>query len=467
MRKDIPYKLYDIIPSQQTMYFLLKYSIHKQVVQIPLCVTVRENLDIDILKKAFVEEIKRNDALRIRFVKADKQIKQYFLPEYVPEDIPVMHFGSIALRDEYFQKDAQKPVKLFKSVPYRFIIFTLPDGSTGMYMNVSHLVTDAIGGALFFSDLLGVYRALKNGTDMPEPLASYEEYIQTEFSYLANEKKHGRDRDWYIHYWKDNGRLFYAGIHGHDLLDKARKKDPDITVPAAYDPIHDKADIIKKKVSKELTEKIYAYCKEHIIPPEVMFLYGERAHASKVNYRAPDILNMLMCSRRATLTSKRVGGCLAQPLQLRTSHEETETFAQAVDKLSTCRNNLVRHMNFPYLEARELQQEIQHLSAMQGPSCLMFSWLPIAYAAKESGIDFDFTAYCMGRYVMPLYVFAVPNPKDGGTDFYYMRRSNFIKTEHIDLLHKNMISALEKGIANPDMTVGQLLDELEDFPWQI
>ena len=129
MRKDIPYKLYDIIPSQQTMYFLLKYSIHKQVVQIPLCVTVRENLDIDILKKAFVEEIKRNDALRIRFVKADKQIKQYFLPEYVPEDIPVMHFGSIALRDEYFQNDAEKPVKLFKSVPYRFVIFTLPDGS--------------------------------------------------------------------------------------------------------------------------------------------------------------------------------------------------------------------------------------------------------------------------------------------------------------------------------------------------
>ena len=204
-----------------------------------------------------------------------------------------------------------------------------------------------------------------------------------------------------------------------------------------------------------------------MIPPEVMFLYGERAHASKVNYRAPDILNMLMCSRRATLTSKRVGGCLAQPLQLRTSHEETETFAQAVDKLSACRNSLVRHMNFPYLEARGLQQEIQHLSAMQGPSCLMFSWLPVTYAAKESGIDFDFTAYCMGRYVMPLYVFAVPNPKTGGTDFYYMRRSNFIKTEHIDLLHKNMISALEKGIANPDMTVGQLLDGLEDFPWQI
>jgi len=463
--KDIPYKLYDIIPSQQTMYYLVKYSIHKQVVQIPLCITVNEKLDVELLQRAFVEEIKRNDALRLRFVKVDKQIKQYFLPEYTPDNIPVMKFATDEQRDEYFQKDAKKPVRLFNAVPYRFVIFVMADGRVGMYMNVSHVVTDALGGALFFSDLLACYRAFSGDGEMPAPLSSYEEYIQTEFAYLADEKKHGRDRDWYVHYWKDNGKLFYAGIHGHQLLDKALKKDSQNTVPAAYDPIRDKAKVIHKYVSRELTEKVYAYCKDKLVPPEVVYMYAERAHASKVNYRAKDILNIVMCSRRATVNAKKTGGCLAQPLQLRVVTEESETFSEAVAKLNSCRNSLLRHMNFPYLESRLLQQKIQNLSTMQGPSCLMFSWLPVAYAAEKSGTDFDFTAYCMGRYVMPLYVFAVPDPKSGGTDFYYMYRTHFIKPEHLELMHSNMIKALETGLADPDITVGNLLDKLEDFKY--
>ena len=34
-KKEIPYKLYDIIPSQETMYLMVKYSFHKQLTQIP------------------------------------------------------------------------------------------------------------------------------------------------------------------------------------------------------------------------------------------------------------------------------------------------------------------------------------------------------------------------------------------------------------------------------------------------
>lgn len=457
-------KLYELIPSQQVMYTLVRYSIHKQVTQIPCSITVKEKLDLDLLTKALNVEFERNDALRLRFrrSKIGLKIKQYFMNSYKVDSVPTYHFTSKEEEEEVLNKDAQTPVHIFNDESFRVIFYTTFEGHTGIYFNVSHVVSDAMGAAVFFHDLLCVYKAMRDGTEMPAPLASYEEYVQKEFEYLNNEKLHGRDRDFYIHYWRDNGEPFYAGINGHALLDKAREKNPAIRVPEAYDPIHDQAAVMHKYVSKEDTDKMYAFCKKHLVSPEVLYMYAYRAHASKVNRRAEDVLNLVMCSRRASAKAKTVGGCLAQPLQLRVITKETDTFAGAVQKLAANRNELIRHMNFPYLEALGLQQKEFGFKVSQGPSCFMFSWLPVGLAADKAPFEFDFTAYCMGRYVMPLYIFAVPTP-DGGTDFYYMHRTNAINETHINLLHENAMKAIDMGAENPDLTVKELLDNLRDF----
>ena len=460
MAKEITQKLYDLIPSQQTMYFMVKYSIHKQITQIPSSITVKEKLDFDLLKKALNVEIERNDALRLRFDKVKGNIKQYFLPKFSMENVEVLSFDTKESQDDYFNKDAKKPVKFLKDETFRVKFFGSYEGGSGIYLNISHIVTDALGAAVFFSDLLSVYKALSQGEEMPEPLHSYEEHILREFEYLGNEKQHGRDREFYINYWKENGEPFYAGIHGPDILEKARKKDSSIRVPKVYDPIHDKAEVERKYLSAEEANLVYDYCKKHSVVPENVILYALRAHASKINYRADDVLNMLMCSRRATYKDKMMGGCVTQPLQIRVKTYETDTFAQAVDKIASCRNSLLRHMNFPYLEARFLQQKIYGYATSQGPSCLMFSWLPIGLAAAKSGMKFEYKSYDLGRYTMPLYIFAVPTA-EGGIDFYYMHRTNLITKEQIDLLHENAMKVIKMGIENPEVTVGEILDNLQ------
>ena len=71
---------YDLIPSQQTMHYMLKYSLHKQVMQIPMSLTVSEKLDFDTLQKAVEIECRRNDCMRLRYFKEKGQIRQYFTP---------------------------------------------------------------------------------------------------------------------------------------------------------------------------------------------------------------------------------------------------------------------------------------------------------------------------------------------------------------------------------------------------
>lgn len=454
--------LYDLIPSQQTMYIMLKYSIHKEVTQIPATIGIGSKIDFDLLKKAFNIEIERNDALRLRFTKVDGQIKQYFIDPYTVDEVPVKEFKSKEEQNKFFLKDAKTPIKIFKDETFRIYFYKTGDKS-GIYFNVSHIVTDALGAAVFYMDLLAVYKALLNGTELPEPLYKYEDHIKREFEYLGNEKRHGKDAEFYKKYWTENGEPFYAGVHGPDLLEKARRKDPSIRVPKAFDPIHDKVVVTTKYMSEAETNALYDYCKEHLITPECVLLYALRAHASKVNYRTPDVLNMLMCGRRAKKQDKLMGGCITQPIQIRVITEETDTFNEAVAKVSNCRTSLLRHMDYPYLEARGMQQKIFGYSTSQGPSCLMFSWLPIGYALQESKLDVDFTAYETGRFVMPLYIFAIPDPKNGGTEFRYMHRTNLISIETIDLLHENAMKALKMGIDNPEITVGEILDNLDDF----
>lgn len=455
--------LYDLIPSQQSMYIMVKYSVHKEVIQIPASIAVNEKLDFDLLKKALNIEIERNDALRLRFTKVDGKIKQYFIDPYKIDDVPCIEFKSKEEQDKYLSRDAKTPIKFLKGETFRIIFYKTANGKSGIYFNVSHIVTDALGAAVFYMDLLSVYKALLTGSELPAPLYTYEDHIKREFEYLANDKHHGKDAEFYKKYWTENGEPFYAGVHGPNLLEKARKKDPSIRVPKAFDPIHDKVIVTRKYMSKAETDAVYDYCKEHLITPECVLLYGLRAHASKVNYRTPDVLNMLMCGRRAKKQDKFMGGCVTQPIQIRVITEETDTFDEAVSKVSSCRNSLLRHMDYPYLEARGMQQKIFGYATSQGPSCLMFSWLPIGHAVQNKDLDIDFTAYETGRFSMPLYIFAVPDVKHGGTDFYYMHRTNLISTETIDLLHENAMKTLRMGIADPKITVCEILDNLDDF----
>ena len=59
MKKKLPEKLYSLIPSQQSMYMMVKFSFSKQLVQIPISITLDLDLDFDILTKALNIELER------------------------------------------------------------------------------------------------------------------------------------------------------------------------------------------------------------------------------------------------------------------------------------------------------------------------------------------------------------------------------------------------------------------------
>ncbi len=462
-KKDVSgFKLYDITPSQDGVYLMYKFGLHKQQTQIPSSVSVEKELDFELLQKAFDIEVQRNDSLRNRFVKKDGKVKQYFIPEY-SRKIEVKYFDSPEQEQAFFDNDAKTPVNFLKDDVYRIYFYRTKGGSNGVYSNFSHMVMDAMGISGFYFDMFRVYIALKHGKEMPPALDSFEESLPGELELAKDEAKMAKHESFYKEYFLENGEPYYAGVHGHEYLDayRKKKKNPNIRVPMAYNPLQDKCDMIVEHVGPEDAKKIFDYCIENRISPESIFVMGLRTHCSAVNYRIDDVSMMTVCSRRSTLKEKNFCGCLAQPLIFRSKLSEDMTFDEAVKKLVKIRTTLYKHLAYPYTKARDLSLKLFNFGPIQGANAMMYSWIPMPID-DSFPYKMQFKTYNLERYFTPLYTMTVPDSSDKGINMYYMYRVKLSTPEQIKALHRNSLKVILAGIENPQITVKELLDSISE-----
>ncbi len=453
---------FPLTPAQEMIAFMLKYSFfHKQVIQIPASIMTEKEIDFSIMQKAIKKEIERNDCMRLRFEKKGSKIRQYFLNEYVPNDYPVISFKTKEEQEEYLGNDASTTVHCFKGETYRIILFRAYDGRYGIYINVCHLAMDAAAVFVFFSDLLATYEALRDNSEMPKPLGSFKDVIKKELAYINNAEKVKKDEDAYREFFLKDGEPIYNGVHGCEKMDAiiAKKKDPSIRQIDVFDPIHDRAYLQKKPVSKEESKVILDYMSTSGVSPECLVQLGMRLHVSKINHRRLDTFFLSLCTRRRTVSEKRCGGSMTAALPWRIVLNEDLTFKEALGKMQELQGWMFRHMDYPFLSWRELESKLFNYSPAAGSTSMMFSWFPLESGTMNNW-DYEFTGYSLGRYVMPLYSYAMKDAKNDCLKFAYLHRPNYITKEHIDALHDNTIKALVAGCTNPDMTLGEILNLL-------
>lgn len=454
--------VYPLIPPQEMIQFMLKYSFfHKQVTQIPDSIIVSQKIDFDVMTEAFNIEIERNDCLRLVFFKQNGKIMQYFRDPYRIGSVPVYNFKSDEEREKVLTADAQKPIKMLKGEIFRLKYFTTFDGRYGVYINIHHLVMDNAAVFAFFNDLFAVYDHLKNGKPMPKPLGSYEDRIKRELAYVEDKSNLEKEKAAYTEYITRNGEPLYLGVEGPKLLEAERKKkkDPSINAPSLFDPIHDKAELTKTTFSPELSEKFFAFCENNNVSPECLVQLALRMHLSKINNGHLDTYFICLCTRRRTLVEKRSGGTVTAPLPWRVHLEEDDTFMSALDKMADAQVWAFRHMDYPYLEYRDLQRELFNYSAAAGSSTMMFSWMPIN-EKSINGWEYEYVGYGLGRYIMVLYTFAMKDAHTGCLKLSCLHRTKFVSVEDIKALQNGTKRVLEIGLENPDISVKELLEKM-------
>lgn len=460
--KPVKKETYQLIPPQEMIQFMLKYSFfHKQVTQIPESIIVEKEIDFEVMKKAFNIEIERNDCLRLRFFKEKGKIRQYFLDEYTLDEIPVLKFSSEQERIDTLTVDAQKPVKMLKGETYRVKFFRTHDNRCGVYINIHHLVMDNAAVFTFFADLFAVYDHLKDGVPMPKPLGKYENIIKKEIEYISNPENLKKEEEAYTEFFMKDGEPLYLGVEGPKFLEAERKKkkDPSIKAPSLFDPIHDKAELTKKTLPYDDSQKIFKFMEENGVGGECLVQLAMRLYISKINNRHNDTYFIVLCPRRHNLKEKRAGGTTASPLPWRIVLPEKTTFKDALDKMAELQFWAFRHMDYPYMEYRDLQRKLFNYPAAAGASTMMFSWFPLE-ADSMNGWKYEFEGYSLGRYVMVLYTFAMKDLHSGCLKLSCMHRTKFVTVDDIEKFQDGTAKALKLGTENPDMTLGEIIDLL-------
>lgn len=448
---------YDLSSSQKIAAMLFKYCFFKESINIAVCLYLNQQLDSDLLKKAFNIEIGRNDCLRLFYKKRFGKMIQYFSAPY-EADITHVDFTDKTKEDQdaYLSGEAKKPIRFLKGEIFRIKYMKTYDGRSGIFFTVCHLNMDALSVFLFFNDLIKVYTALLNKTEMPKPFMPFTEYMEREKQYFKNTERMAKDEQFFRDLYTTGGEPLFCGVNGIQALEAVRKKrkNPNLRSFPLANPLQDKTKNIKLHISTELSKQIDKYCADNNTTPFCLIQLAMRLYLSKVNNGAEDIFYCAICNRRATVADKNTSGSFADGVNIRTVIGAEMKFCDAVTGTGDALSQSFRHANYSSIKSNFLLTGMYKTALVDHYISMVVSFIPVL---SPDGWEYEAEWISNGRFAMHMYVIIVQKPSDGSYDIYYEYRVKILKQEDIESFHNGMTEILQSGIDNPELTVGEII----------
>lgn len=451
-------RLYPLSQTQQLNMWSRTFTIHKQVNNIATSVFVDATLDLEALLRAVEEAVIRNDSFGIRLVKQGKEHRQYFGERRTLVTDTVDFTGQTqAEMEAFFNEVARKPLPIHDSPLAKVYVVRTPDGASGLFSCISHFVMDTWAIHLFYRDVFGLYFARTEGDPLPEAPLPFEEMLKRELEYEASPR---RDAD--RQFWRDElasygGRLpSYTHVNGTRIRDTWRK------IIRKPDHPYGRGVILRTTAKHEVIgidrpdlDAMTAFCEEHRIPLQWLFLAGLRTHLARVSGRVDDVTIAVTVARRGTLVEKRSTGDRATGLHVRTIVGEDETFMDAVEQLGRKQNSILRHADLNFLEIFAMEAEVYGVKSYEGyaPIVFTFQLLPTDLG---HGLRARMEWYCSGTSQMALYVMVMGS--DDSLRICYEYYDHQIEAATLRRCHAYMLDVIRAGIRNPEITMRELLD---------
>lgn len=437
-------KYYDLTLSQDVMYFALKYSPKKNIVNIGTALWIEEEVNVDLLEQAIYKTIWRVDALRLRLKKIDGVIKQYVSTEE-PKKVNIVDFTNLSKKqiDDKLTGWTGTSFKYKNAELYDITIIKAKNNLTGIYVKVNHVAMDAWGLTVFIKDVMDVYAAMIDNKELPEAPAPFIPLIEADLAY-KNSKRFNRDEEFWKEYF--NKVPNYATIDENYLGKKYRATS-----------LRFKSKLKVITLEREKVEKITSFCKENRLSPQSVFLLGSQLYFYKLNNTDESLVNNVL-ARRSTVASKKAGGMLINILELVVKCPHDLSFLDACNKIMIDQAKLFRHGDYPY------QQVMDYLQKKVGIRSGNFTDLSFTYQAakveSENMLKARVQNYSNGSSGIPVYLTIIDVLGNGNLDFMFEYNLAMASEEIVDKLYSQMIKSIEIGIASPNKTLREIISEI-------
>lgn len=391
--------LYGFNSSQDVIHLQTKYSLWSRVVNIVFGVTFENGFDKEIMAKALDKLFERNDALRITFVKKDKEIVQYFADERHIGNIPSVEFPTASAMTKYINKFRKTPTNAFKGDVLRAVFTVVPGGKQMLLCKVSHFVADTFGLNFLVADLKAVYDAMVAGKELPAEPKKFEDVLKKDIEYKSNVEATEKDRIWFEEYFKGKQHPTYCGIHGNNSDEWLKNKNKG-RYWQPYLFVKCDTEGYRFTIPAAVTEKAIVWCNTSGIHLSTFFFYSMCVAASLLNdrcrYQAP--LELLNC--RATLAERNCAGTKVTSISVYTEVDYEKSFEENIKVFFNDQSQIYRHTRLSYLAVENIEHtEWKDYSRLGQVINFSYSYIPVT---APEGVSVQ--VFSNGKGALPAYV---------------------------------------------------------------
>jgi hypothetical protein len=464
MKKEI--KRYPLTAAQKMHYNWIKSYKTQQVSGVSVVAALQSPLDFGLLKKCIQLEFERYGCMRLRFTKPDKNgdIEQYLVKQET-RDIPIKDMSGMTLAqaDETMQNWAYETFDGDDIPMCDVTMMKLPEGYNGFFIHMDHRLIDSCGLVVMINDLMQLYTHFKFGSDYPQDLADFEEVLEKDLARATNEKRFAKDKK----FWDDQldalGEPLYSDIQGPEVLEEARKRHKSKKLRAADIEMDNLFVAVKDYyLEPEPTKNLMDFCMNHQLSMTNLLLLGIRTYLSKVNNGQEDITIENFISRRSTHDEWTSGGSRTIMFPCRTVISADTDFMAAAYEIQNVQNRIYMHSNYdPALIQEEMRKRYKTPKNTTYESCyLTYQPMPVKLDNPHvAHVPQHCKWFANGAATKKMYL-TVSHTDNGGMNFSFHYQTAHLNEHDMELLYYYMMRILFKGIAEPDMSIGEIIEQV-------
>lgn len=457
---------YPLTAAQKMHYNWIKKYKTQQVSGVSVVASLKSPLDFGLLKKCIQLEIERYGCMRVRFTKPDEkgEIKQYIIKNDA-RDIPLKDLSgmSMAEADRLMQQWAYETFD-GDDIPLCDIsMVKLPEGYNGFFVHMDHRLIDSCGLVVMINDLMQLYAHFRFKSEYPKDLADFEEVLVKDLKKANNEKRFAKDKKFWDAQLDELGEPLYSDIQGPSVLEEARKLHGNKNLRAADIEMKDLFVEVKDYcLEPEPTRNLIDFCMNHQLSMTNLLLLGIRTYLSKVNNGQEDITIENFISRRSTHDEWTSGGSRTIMFPCRTVIPAETEFLAAAYEIQNVQNKIYMHSNYdPALIEEEMRKRYNTPENTVYESCyLTYQPMPVKMDNPYlKDIPQHSKWFANGAATKKMYL-TVSHTENGGMNFSFHYQTAHLEEHDMELLYYYMMRILFKGIAEPDMSIGEIMRQV-------
>ena len=472
MLKEIDYKrLYPLTSAQKLHFYTLKYCPKKQVLNIGTSLTIKEDINFDILKDAIYEAYSRCESMRLRFVTDLEGNVMQYVAEKEERDIEFYDFS------DYTMEEAELKMREWTETPFeredsplnKVVMIVTPDNYKGIYLLVDHMTMDAQSLIVFLKDIIELYCYKRyEGMEYPKEMYSYIKQIEKDLAYEAGSKAQYRDREYFKNLIEESEPI-YNDIDGIErLLEERHIRGNDNIRNVTNVSNNVDANITVFSLEEYPSHVLLKFCEENKIPMVCLLMMGLRTYLQKFNYQE-DVSIMSTIARRATIAEKKSGGTRIHCFPCRTVVSKNETFMDGIEKIREAQNSLFRHANFNPVEYLTYRTNFYNNETGQTYEPLSLTYQPLTMKETKSkngqtisfnNIDYKTNWYSNGVCAHALYLTVMHSANDNGLNFSFEYQTGRVTPEKLQYMYYYICKILFEGINNPYKTIEEIIESV-------